>query len=190
MADSNITKKAIADSLKKILKEKTFEKISVGEICDDCGLTRKSFYYHFRDKYDLVSWIFHYEFMNAHEQCIGYEIIWFFDDLFKYMFKNREYYSKLFESTGQNSFHDTFVESLHPFAYGLADAVLPNSKKEITECLVKFATEGLTAAVKTGLQTGISAEEFIEASHKTVNETVVFILGCQLEFSSSADDEE
>ena len=44
MADSIITKKAISDSFKKILKEKPFEKISVGEICEDCGLTRKSFY--------------------------------------------------------------------------------------------------------------------------------------------------
>ena len=68
MADSIITKKAISDSFKKILKEKPYEKIYVGEIFEDCGLTRKSFYYHFRDKYDLVSWIFRYEFLDEHEQ--------------------------------------------------------------------------------------------------------------------------
>ena len=64
MADSVITKKAIAESLKKLMKEKPFEKISVAEICEECGLTRKSFYYHFKDKYDLVSWIFDHEFLG------------------------------------------------------------------------------------------------------------------------------
>ena len=58
MADSNITKNALATSLKKLMREKPFEKISVSDICDDCGMNRKSFYYHFKDKYDLVNWIF------------------------------------------------------------------------------------------------------------------------------------
>ena len=35
MADSTITKKAIAESLKKIMKDKRFDKISVAEICED-----------------------------------------------------------------------------------------------------------------------------------------------------------
>ena len=58
MADSNITKNALATSLKNLMKEKPFEKISVSDICDACGMNRKSFYYHFKDKYDLVNWIF------------------------------------------------------------------------------------------------------------------------------------
>lgn len=187
MADSIITKKAISDSFKKILKEKPFEKISVGEICEDCGLTRKSFYYHFRDKYDLVSWIFRYEFLDEHEQFVGYEMIWFFDDLFRYLFDNKSFYKKLFDSSGQNSFHDTFIESLSPFACGLADVVLPDAKRGITDCLIDFLCEGLAAAVKRGLNSDISGEEFIEATHKSVTETVVFILGCQLEFSNSEE---
>lgn len=44
--------------MKKLMEKKPFSKISVGDICEDCGMNRKSFYYHFRDKYDLVNWIF------------------------------------------------------------------------------------------------------------------------------------
>ena len=58
MADSNITKNALAVSMKKLMEKKPFSKISVGDICEDCGMNRKSFYYHFKDKYDLVNWIF------------------------------------------------------------------------------------------------------------------------------------
>ena len=49
MPDSNITKLALADSLKKLMAEKAFNKIRVDDIVRGCGLTRHSFYYHFKD---------------------------------------------------------------------------------------------------------------------------------------------
>ena len=58
MADSNITKRALAAALKELMEQKPFSKINVAEICEKCGMNRKSFYYHFKDKYDLVNWIF------------------------------------------------------------------------------------------------------------------------------------
>ena len=58
MADSNITKRALANSLKSLMTEQPFEKINVAQICERCDMNRKSFYYHFKDKYDLVNWIF------------------------------------------------------------------------------------------------------------------------------------
>ena len=49
MADSNITKRALATALKDLLADRPFSKISVGDICEACGMSRKSFYYHFQD---------------------------------------------------------------------------------------------------------------------------------------------
>lgn len=57
MPYSNATKQAFADALRKLLEQKPFAKISVSHICEECGMNRKSFYYHFKDKYDLVNWI-------------------------------------------------------------------------------------------------------------------------------------
>ena len=56
MADSNITKKALAGALKELMDTKPFQKISVSDICERCQMNRKSFYYHFKDIYDLVEW--------------------------------------------------------------------------------------------------------------------------------------
>lgn len=53
MADSNITKRALSAAFKELLQTEAFEKISVADICDKCHMNRKSFYYHFKDKYDL-----------------------------------------------------------------------------------------------------------------------------------------
>lgn len=67
MADSNITKQALAGALKELIEEQSFEKISVSDICEGCGMNRKSFYYHFKDKYDLVNWIFDTEFVELNQ---------------------------------------------------------------------------------------------------------------------------
>ena len=55
---SNITKKALASSLKKILSKKEFNKITINDITEDCGVNRQTFYYHFKDIYDLLEWIY------------------------------------------------------------------------------------------------------------------------------------
>ena len=57
MADSNITKKALATALKELMEEVPFDKLQVAQICEHCDMNRKSFYYHFKDKYDLLNWI-------------------------------------------------------------------------------------------------------------------------------------
>ncbi len=52
------TKKALAASLKKLLAEKPLDKITVVDIIEDCEVNRQTFYYHFKDIYDLVEWIY------------------------------------------------------------------------------------------------------------------------------------
>ena len=53
---SQVTKRALEQSLKNLLLKKPLTKITVGDIADDCGINRMTFYYHFRDIYDLVEW--------------------------------------------------------------------------------------------------------------------------------------
>lgn len=53
---SQITKRALERSLKNMLLKKPLTKITVGDIADDCGINRMTFYYHFKDIYDLVEW--------------------------------------------------------------------------------------------------------------------------------------
>lgn len=53
---SQITKRALEQSLKNLLLKKPLNKITVSDITDDCGINRMTFYYHFKDIYDLVEW--------------------------------------------------------------------------------------------------------------------------------------
>lgn len=58
---AHMTKTLLAESLKKLLRQKTLDKITVKEIAEDCGVNRQTFYYNFQDIYDLMDWIFEEE---------------------------------------------------------------------------------------------------------------------------------
>ncbi|MDO5518399.1 MAG: TetR/AcrR family transcriptional regulator C-terminal domain-containing protein [Clostridium sp.] len=62
MSFKNRTKNMYATALQEILQTQTFEKVQVKDICEKCGTRRQTFYYHFRDKYDLVAWIFNQDY--------------------------------------------------------------------------------------------------------------------------------
>ena len=53
---SQVTKRALERSLKNLLLKKPLTKITVSDIAEDCGINRMTFYYHFKDIYDLVEW--------------------------------------------------------------------------------------------------------------------------------------
>ena len=55
---AEITKMWIADKMREIMKHKPIDKIRVTEICKAADIERPTFYYHFKDKYDLVAWMF------------------------------------------------------------------------------------------------------------------------------------
>lgn len=52
------TKRALEASLKKLLNDKPLDKVTVTDITEDCGISRMTFYYHFKDIFDLVEWMF------------------------------------------------------------------------------------------------------------------------------------
>lgn len=53
---SQTTKRALEASLKNLLAQKPLDKITINDIATDCGINRMTFYYHFKDIYDLVEW--------------------------------------------------------------------------------------------------------------------------------------
>lgn len=51
------TEKAIATALKQLLATKPLSKITISDIANECGINRMTFYYHYRDVYDLIEHI-------------------------------------------------------------------------------------------------------------------------------------
>ena len=111
MSESLITKKALAVSIKQLMATVPLAKISIQEIVDSCGLTRKTFYYHFKDKFDLVNWIYYTEVSESIADCKHYE--YWTDGTYRtlsYLMKNKSFYINALNTPGQNAFNEYFFE--------------------------------------------------------------------------------
>ncbi|WP_207751314.1 TetR/AcrR family transcriptional regulator [Anaeromonas frigoriresistens] len=86
-----ITKKALAKSLKKQMQTKPLAKITVNDIVRECGLNRRTLYYYFNDIYDLLEWIFKTELKEVLGENKTYSS-WQkgFLEIFKYLHENKK----------------------------------------------------------------------------------------------------
>lgn len=111
MANSDFTKFMIARGLKQLLETNSFLDISVGDIAQHCKISRNTFYYHFRDKYDVISWIFYTEITPLIGDTISMDQ-WGsgMRALCRYMQENKSFYMNVLQFEGQNSFADCLMD--------------------------------------------------------------------------------
>ena len=110
MADSNVTKRMLALTLKELMKTESFEKVSVSDICEACDVSRKTFYYHFQDKYALAEWIFDTEVIKMMKKAGVTDRYAFIDTICQYLYRERKFYINLLHVTGQNSFREYLLQ--------------------------------------------------------------------------------
>lgn len=100
-------RRILADSFKELVQEKGFQKIIVKDITDRARVKRPTFYTYFRDKYDVIDWIFEQEIWQPARSLIsaGYtkEGLRF---MLVCMEKDKAFYRKLAMLDGQNSFKE------------------------------------------------------------------------------------
>ena len=163
MPGALITKKALAQAMKELMEKQDFASISVGEICEACCMSRKGFYYHFRDKYDLVNWIYYTEFIDRISSK-DYASPWdFWEDLCSYFYENRKFYLNAFAVEGQNSFSDFFAETFQPVAMAYIAEQIEGVPKEDIPFYCNFFTDAIRLAIVRWLKESpqIDAQEFV-----------------------------
>ncbi|MBQ9112370.1 MAG: TetR/AcrR family transcriptional regulator C-terminal domain-containing protein [Clostridia bacterium] len=146
MADSNITKKALSASLKALMTKMPYTKISVGDICDGCEMNRKSFYYHFKDKQDLINWIFDTELSERAENARSADLLRDMETLFEYLYDNKAFYKKAFGIEGQNSLSEHFRDILRPAFRNLLQGAM--NTENVSDFQIDFLTDGILCAIK------------------------------------------
>lgn len=105
------TKYAFADAIKQLLITKDLRKVRVKELCDLCGTERPTFYYHFKDKYELISWIYEQDFKHATEKAEGRYNIIQLEHLLITMRKEQIFYQKAFADVSQNNLYRHIYET-------------------------------------------------------------------------------
>lgn len=176
MSDSIITKHALANALKDLMKSRPFNKINVGEICKKCSMNRKTFYYHFKDKYDLVNWIYYTEFEQEFSQKPAHTSWESLLYLCQYLYENQEFYRNALEITGQNSFYEYFGELLIPY---IATYLNPIFEDDIhRHFYVDFFCDATRIAIVRWINSGatLSPQEFVHMVRKAATGMAVKIV--------------
>ena len=140
MQDVNITKQALAKSLKELMLKKPFSKISISDITSNIHLNRQTFYYHFQDKYDLMNWIYYNEIFVVLVDGLNeknYEEKFY--QMFDKMHKEKAIYVNALSMSAEYSFKD-YLESVLSV---LVSMILENEKSQD----IKFCTFGLTGII-------------------------------------------
>ncbi len=130
-------KEQMALSLKKLLEQKDLQKITVQEIADDCGINRYTFYYHFKDIYDLLSWAFQNEtlaVLQKNENCLTWQEG--FQMFLRHNVENRQVFRRILDGVGTEMLWNLFYQEISH----LMDAFLLDVKgsQEISEDYWRF----------------------------------------------------
>jgi len=191
MSDSNITKLALAGSLKRLMLKTSFNQISVKDIVDDCGLTRQAFYYHFKDKYDLMNWIYYTEtarFMSSYNKVEH----WLDGmlDLCNYMRQNKTFYINALNTTGQNSFQ----EYLHDYIRDISISVIESIKdtefeEEKWGFIVEFISTAFVGLIVRWADNGMKDDptEYVMKMRSLFDGSILCELESQSEGSATAN---
>lgn len=156
---SQITKRALEMSLKNLLLQKPLNKITISDIANDCGINRMTFYYHFKDIYDLIEWICTEETARAINGKKTYET-WQqgFLQTFQMILENKPFFSNVYHSISREKMEDylyaiTFnflIEVVEEKAVGMSVA---ESDKNFIANFYNFAFVGLLLDwIKKGMQ--------------------------------------
>ncbi len=58
MQKKKSSKELLRESAIELFSKNPVDKVSVNIICDNCGISQRTFYNHFRDKNDLIAWVY------------------------------------------------------------------------------------------------------------------------------------
>lgn len=114
MANRDVVIKAIAETTKKLIQEKPVEKVTVGEICKKTGVNPRTFYRYFKDKHEVVEWIYAHSSLTTGLNVPDWSFWDYFPYIARVLYDDRQFYRHAFQYHGQNSFRWYSIMQLQP----------------------------------------------------------------------------
>lgn len=153
------TKQAMENSLKKILQKKPLDKITISDITDDCGISRMTFYYHFKDIYDLVDWACLNEAQQA-LNCLKSFDTWQkgFLEVFRTVQNSKSFFLSVYTCLGLEKIQDYLYNLTYQILIDIVEEKskglnVSESDKKFVADYIKFVMVGLVLQwIKTGMK--------------------------------------
>ena len=112
----NLTRQAIAESLRRLLRERPLSRISVRDITEGCHVNRQTFYYHFRDVYDLMFWTTEQDMITYLEEnrVDKTNLREYTYALFSLFYDNRQMIRNAYDPVNRIQYETLFTEYVYP----------------------------------------------------------------------------
>lgn len=169
---SDLTKQALIASFKKLLETEPFDKITISDITNDCGLSRQTFYYHFRDIFDMIRWIYNSESLNEIGGRGGYGT-WQdkIRELFDYTLNNKSLILGTFNSKCRNDlvgyYMDVSIRKISDIVEMKSDGDIAEKDKKFIASVYAYAFVGIMVDwISDGMKE--SSEEMVDRIYKIV----------------------
>lgn len=114
------TKQLFADKIMQLAKNKPIKDIQIKELCVLCGVERTTFYYHFRDKYDLVAWIFKQNYIEEASRAETINDERMIREMFHRLSMQKEFFLNALQDSSQNNLREYMLA----FYIGIEEKVL------------------------------------------------------------------
>ena len=171
MERKKMTKALIGESLKVLMRDHPFEKITIKMITDEAGVIRPTFYNYFCDKYEVVEWIFNEYIIEKVRAMFEQKMYTEGLKLLSVCMKNDcTFYRKAFEITGQNAFTDIIRNSLHNLFLSEMNEIYienrTNNPLVTAELVAAFYANSLSSLLQMWIQSNnqqCTAENMVEA---------------------------
>ncbi len=151
MNDGTDTKKNLAETLKRLMKHKRLDRITIREITDECGYNRQTFYYHFEDIYDLLRWIYRQDIIRLQKlqqkgKSWQEEILILLD----WLTINKEFCVNTLNSLGHRNLKRFFYEDIYGIVSKFINSLesCSDKNKEYKDFLTHFYTISLGALME------------------------------------------
>lgn len=112
MIKKKTTKELLGESLEELLRGKSFEKITISEISENCGIGRRTFYNNFKDKYDLAAWLYLRQLEDYVDSSDRIGLAEFISYSAKVVEKDIQLIIAIDQYKGQNNLRDSLVKPM------------------------------------------------------------------------------
>ena len=133
-------KKLIALSLIDIITENKTSKITVTQLCDTAGVSRTTFYKHFKDVYEVIEYIFIQDAMRNMDMYVknklNARII--MENWFASFCIHKEFYRIAIAENGQNSLIETIISLVEEYNRKIFSTIT-DDETELEYCAYKYS---------------------------------------------------
>ena len=158
------TKKMLSASLKHCMEKKSLSKITVTDIVTDCGLNRKTFYYHFQDVPDLLKWtleqeavdvVKQFDLLNELEEALRFAV--------RYIRENSHMINCAYDSIGRDELKRFLNHDFQSIVMSIVEQIERkenvHSDPDATKIICNFYTEGMAGELVDLLKSRDAAQD-------------------------------